>query len=326
MNHPLSNRWYVSRRTFLEHCALAAPCACGLVSLMPSRGLGESPTVPPEFDYVPVPDWTSVPKGMEMAGVNGIAVDGKGRVHAAGGTENAVLVFSPDGAFLGSWGKGTIVSKHELRIVKDRVYVADTKMHQMYEFTLEGRLLRAFGTRGVAGLGKNEFNQPTDIAFAPNGDIYITDGYGNSRVVCLAADGTYKHAWGSKGDGPGEFVYPHNIVIDAKSRVYVADRGNNRIQIFSPEGKFLAVWENVGKPYGLFLTPDEHLFVTDGHPDGPHRILVLNLQGEVLASFGSTGQQPGHFNVPHSLCVDSEKNLYVAEVENKRIQKFVRRG
>ena len=275
------------------------------------------------YRYEPVPDWPKLPAGLKMIGANGIALDSHGRVYVAGGEENPILVFARDGEFLGAWGKGTIQGKHQVRIFDDRVYVADTDMHQMYEFTLDGKLLRAFGTAGKAGLGENEFNMPTDIAFAANGDIYITDGYGNSRVVCLKPDGSFRTAWGSPGKEPGQFKEPHNIVVDAKGRVYVADRGNDRIQVFTPEGRFVKQWSNVGKPYGLFLTPDQILFVTDGNPDGPQRILVLDLDGNILATIGESGRQPGQFDVPHSIHVDEEGNIYVAEVENKRIQKLV---
>ena len=275
------------------------------------------------MQYEIVPDWPKIPEDLVMAGANGIAVDSKGNVYAAAGEDDAVLIFSPEGKFLGSWGSGVIEGKHELAIYDDKVYVCDTTAHQVYEFTLDGKLLRAFGTRGKAGLGEKELNQPTDIAFAANGDIYITDGYGNSRVVCYSPDGKFKFAWGEPGDKPGQFKYPHNIVIDKKQNIYIADRGNNRIQVFDLKGNFIKQWRGVGKPFGLFLTPDEKLFVTDGNLEGPHRVLILDLDGRILAAFGSKGTEPGQFDVPHSLVVDQNGNLYVAEVNNKRLDKFV---
>lgn len=314
------------RRDFIGSCALAAATAGGigggLIGPFPDSLLAEEEKSASRFDYKAVVGWAKLPEGSAFASVNGIDVDGRGRVYAAGGDENAVLVFAPDGKFLRAWGKGTIKEKHQLRIFNDKVYVADTGLHQMYEFDLNGKLLRAFGTRGKAGLGKNEFNQPTDIAFGPDGDMFITDGYGNSRVVRLAPDGSFRLAWGDKGDKPGQFVYPHNIVIDDAGLVYVADRGNNRIQIFTPEGRFLRQWTNVGKPFGLLLTAEGTMFVSDGNPDGPHRIMALDLDGKVLGEFGSTGKEPGQFDVPHSVAIDAQKNLYVAEVNNKRVQKF----
>ena len=310
------------RREFLGNCALGAAAVGGLGGFAVERLQAAGGKSPSRFDYAPVAGWAELPKDVAFVGVNGIDVDSFGRVYAAGGDENAILVFAPDGKFLRAWGKGTIKEKHQLRIFNNKVYVADTGLHQMYEFDLNGKLLRSFGTRGKAGLGENEFNQPTDIAFGPKGDMFITDGYGNSRVVRLAPDGSFRLTWGKKGDKPGEFVYPHNIVIDKAGLVYVADRGNNRVQIFTPEGRFLRQWTNVGKPFGLLLTDDGTMFVSDGNPDGPHRILAMDLDGKLLGQFGSTGKGPGQFDVPHSVAIDAEKNLYVAEVNNKRIQKF----
>ena len=320
MPGPDPTRPQPSRRQFLHTCSAAGGAACGMGAA--SKLLAAQTTTSSPYRYRPVSGWPTLPDRVVMVGVNGIALDDQGRVYAAGGEPNAVMVFAPDGKFLRAWGEDTIKAKHGLRIFGDRVYVADTELHQVYEFDLEGKLLRAFGTRGKAGEGENEFNQPTDIAFAPNGDIYISDGYGNSRVVCLKPDGSFRFAWGSKGTRPGEFHYPHNVVIDSKSRVYIADRGNDRIQVFTPGGRFLTQWQDVGKPFGLFLTPEETLFVADGNPKGPHRVLVLDLEGRQLAAFGRKGDAPGQFNVPHSIHVDDNGNLYVAEVENKRIQKL----
>ena len=320
MNQRQENNNKCGRRQFIEGCASAVAVAGGLG--VDRLWASESKSAP-KLDYKPVPGWAKLPADVPMIGVNGLDVDSKGRVYAAGGDENPILVFAPDGKLLQAWGKGTIKGKHGVRIFKDRVYVADLAQHQMYEFTLDGKLLRSFGTRGKPGLGKNEFNEPTDIAFGPDGDMFITDGYGNSRVVRLKPDGSFRLAWGSKGDGPGQFDKSHNIVIDDTGKVYVADRGNNRIQIFTTEGRFLKQWRHVGKPFGLFLAADKKLYVSDGNPDGPHRILVLNLDGKILGQFGSTGAEPGQFNVPHSLAIDGQGNLYVAEVENKRVQKFL---
>ena len=217
-----------------------------------------------------------------------------------------MLIFSPEAKLLDAWGRGIIARKHELRIYNNKVYICDITMQQVYEFTFDGELLRAFGKRGKAGPGKDEFNWPTDVAVAPNGDFYITDGYGNSRVVCLSPEGKFQFSFGTKGAEPGQFERPHGIVIDKNERLLVADRKNNRIQIFDMNGKFLDQWTNVGKPFGLFLTPDNLLYVADGNFDGPHRILILDLEGNILSQFGSKGTKPGQFDTPHSLTVDPE--------------------
>ena len=161
----------LTRRRFLAQTTAAGVAACGLAGWTnPSFGKETA------LQYELVPDWPKLPEDLVMAGANGVSVDSKGNIYAAAGEDDAVLIFSPEGKFLGSWGSGVIEGKHELAIYDDKVYVCDTKVHQVYEFTLDGKLLRAFGTRGKAGLGEKELNQPTDIAFAANGDIYITDG------------------------------------------------------------------------------------------------------------------------------------------------------
>lgn len=273
-------------------------------------------------------EWPADSAKAEITAANGIAIDSKGRIYAAAGIENPILVFSPDGALLDAWGKDLIKGKHIVRIYNDKVYVCDTTQHQIYEFTTDGKLLREFGTKGVAGTGPNEFNMPTDIVIAPNGDFYITDGYGNRRIVCLDSEGKFKFAWGEAGTGPSQFNNPHDIVIDKDNKLYVADRENNRIQIFDLEGNFIKQWQGVGQPYGLELIPGtkERLLVTDGNVNGPHRVLILDLEGNVLSSFGTKGAGPGQFDVPHSIAMDKEGNLYIAEVNNKRISKFVKQA
>jgi DNA-binding beta-propeller fold protein YncE len=166
------------------------------------------------------------------------------------------------------------------------------------------------------------FNRPTDVAWAPNGDIYVSDGYGNSRVVKFSPDGRYLTEWGRKGQGPGEFNTVHSVAVDKRGRVYVADRENRRIQIFDGDGKFLAEWRHVGAPWGLQITPEQELYMCDGY-DG--RVLKLSLDGRVLGAFGKTGKRPGEFLFVHNLAVAPDGTIYTAEILNWRPQKFVPR-
>src|SRR5207302_42663 len=144
------------------------------------------------------------------------------------------------------------------------LWLTDNSDHRVMKFTPEGKLLATFGVRNEPGEDSTHFNRPTDVAFAPSGDVYISDGYGNSRVVRLSHGGKFLGAWGRKGAGEGEFNLPHSIAVDARGRVYVADRENARIQVFTPEGKFLAQWANGVHPYGIAMTPDAKLIVSDG--------------------------------------------------------------
>jgi DNA-binding beta-propeller fold protein YncE len=170
-------------------------------------------------------------------------------------------------------------------------------------------------------LGNDQFNQPTDIAFGANGEIYVTDGYGNSRVMKFAANGKFLSQWGSPGKRNGEFDLPHSIVVDAKNRVLVGDRENNRIQVFNSEGEFLEVWPGFA-PYGMSFDAKGTLFVADGRAN---KVLRLSPDGKVVGSWGQKGKGPGEFNLPHMLAADSKGNLYIAEVGGQRLQKLSRK-
>ena len=279
--------------------------------------------------YHVVKDWPQVPATIVFDRCLGIATDSAGKVYMTGNTKeegNDVFVFAPDGKYLSSWRNDKIGQGHGLRIHNDRVWVTDIEHHQVYEFTLDGRLIRAFGQRDKAGETETQFNCPTDIALAANGDLYVSDGYGNSRVVCLSPKGEFKFAWGKKGGKSGEFFMPHNIVVDRKGRVYVVDRGNQRVQVFDAKGGFITEWISPARPFGVALNRDQTVLVADG--DG-HRVMLFSPDGRLLSKFGEAGDKPGQFKVPHSIHVDGNGDVFVAEVADAaggatRIQKFTR--
>ena len=267
--------------------------------------------------YEPVAIWDEASAGMQFDKILGIGIDSKGRVYAtAGKGEKGVLVFNAAGKVVDSWGKG-FVDKHGLRVIDDKVWVTDRERHIVMQFTLDGKLVRTLGTDGRSGLGENEFNKPSDVAIAPNGDVYVSDGYGNSRVMRFGADGKFKQKWGEKGDGPGEFDLVHNMVIDKKGRVYIADRENERVQIFDANGKFLEQWKHVGKPFGLYIDDKMNVYITDGESNN---VYVVSERGKVLSKFGKTGGGPGEFKMAHSITVDKKGNIYGAEGDGQRIQ------
>jgi YVTN family beta-propeller protein len=269
--------------------------------------------------YKPVAVWDASSTGMELDKILGIGIDSKGRVYAtAGKGDNGVLVFDSDGKVIDSWGKG-FISKHGLRVINDKVWVTDRERHIVMQFSLDGKLLRILGTDGKSGLGTNEFNMPSDIAVAPNGDIYISDGYINSRVMRFGADGRFKQSWGTKGNQPRRFNLVHNIVIDKKGRVYIADRENERVQIFDADGKFLDQWKHVGKPFGLYIDDETKVYITDGQSN---KVYIVDEKGKVISTFGKTGEAPGEFQMAHSITLDSKGNIYVAEGDGMRIQVF----
>jgi len=232
-----------------------------------------------------------------------------------------VVVFDREGRFLRSWGDDHIKMAHGLRIDHDNnVWLTDIGFHQVLKFDTGGKLLMSLGEKGQPGAGPNRFDRPTDVAVAPNGEFYVSDGYGNARVLKFSKDGKLLRQWGTHGTGPGEFNLPHAVRLDARGKVYVADRENNRIQVFDGDGKFLEQWNESGSPFGLFLTGAGQMFVADGRADW---IKVLDRQGKTLGRWGESGKNPGQFALPHMLCVDSQGAVYVAEVNGQRVQKFM---
>lgn len=171
------------------------------------------------------------------------------------------------------------------------------------------------GRRGQGGEADWLLGRPADVGWDKAGNIYVADGYGNSRIVKFDAQGNFLKAWGEWGDGPGQFKLPHSVVVDERGRVIVADRENRRIQLFDTEGRFLAQWTGLGYPYGLALGPDHTLWMVDG---GYDRILKLSLDGAPLGTFGRPGHGDGQFAWSHFMALGPDRRLYVADVLNWR--------
>lgn len=258
---------------------------------------------------------------LKMANVTGVAVDNAGLIYVAGGLVEPVLVFDRQGKLLRQWGSREIKNKHGLRIYQGFVWVTDIANHQVFKYTLDGRLIITLGEKGVSGTDAGHFNAPTDVAVASDGCIYVADGYGNSRIVCFSPDGTFKFAWGKPGSRPGEFNMPHNLLIGADGKIYVADRGNDRIQLFSPDGRFLAAWTGLGKPFGLGWAPNGNLLVTVVGLERDE-LLELDLEGKIMARQGRRGNAAGEFRTPHSV-VATRDVLIIGEAGNQRVQRFV---
>jgi DNA-binding beta-propeller fold protein YncE len=283
---------------------------------------GSARAAEPFPDYRPVPDWAKLPAGLTLGPVSAVATDAADRVYVCHRGPRPVLVFDRDGRFLRSWGDDVLKTPHGLRIDGEgHVWLTDIGNHQILKFDAGGKLLLSLGQKGKPGEATDRFDRPTDVAVAPSGEFYVSDGYGNSRVVKFAKDGTFLKQWGKKGTAAGEFNLPHAIVRDGQGRLYVGDRENNRIQIFDTDGRFLAQWTECGAPFGLFLAGDR-MFVADGLANW---VKVLDRTGKPLGRFGEPGRGPGQLQLPHMLCVDAHGAVYVAEVNGRRVQKFVPR-
>lgn len=268
------------------------------------------------------PGFPQLPAGLRLAAVAGVAVDSKGQILAFHRAEPPIVVLDAGGKWLRSFGGGLFKSAHGLRVDRDdNVWVTDNANHTVIKLNPEGRVLLTLGERDVAGADESHFNKPTDVAFAANGDFFIADGYGNSRVVKFDAGGKFLKAWGRKGNAEGEFNLPHAVRLDSKGRVYVGDRENNRVQVFDQEGRFLRQFGGFA-PYGLFITPEDVLFVADGRGN---KVLKMTLEGKLLAEWGTRGTEPGRFTMPHDVAVGADGAVYVGEIGGKRLQKFVPR-
>src|SRR5215813_7403419 len=200
----------------------------------------------------------TMPAGWKFGRVSAVATDVQGQVYVfqRGPKADPIIVFDSSGKYLRSWGRGMFGNPHGLRIDRDgNVWVTDNGDHQVMKFDRDGKRLLTLGIKGKAGTDPKTFNRPTDIAFTPDMKyFYVSDGYGNSRVVKFTIDGKYVLDWGKKGTKPGEFNTPHSVAVDSHGTVYVSDRENNRIQIFDPNGKYLRQWDGLGATQNIFIT------------------------------------------------------------------------
>jgi sugar lactone lactonase YvrE len=277
-----------------------------------------SALVAAQASYHAVPDWGRLPHGMEWGEVPNLAVSPKGIVFAFRRADPPVVELTPDGTVVTTWGDGRFVWPHGMRFDRDGNLwltdgrAADGNGQMVYKLSGDGsRVLMTIGTRGVSGDGPYTFNGPTDVAIAPNGDIFVADGHVNSRIVKYSKDGTFIKAWGTKGAGPGEFNLPHSIVFDSRGRLLVADRSNKRIQIFDQDGHFLEQWPQFGEASGLFIFPDDTLYVTDWQDK---KAIFIG-----SARDGSIKTTIEGLTLAEGLTVDADGNIYAAETLPGRI-------
>lgn len=322
-----------------------------------------------DFGYDADDQWARLPPGMTWTEVSAVATDSRDRVFLFARGEHPVIVLDHDGTFQDAWGEGLFARPHGLFVgPDDLVYCTDDLGHTVRKFTANGRLLLTLGTTGrPSDTGATSidyrtivrsgppFHFPTNLALAPDGGIYVSDGYGNARVHRFSADGDLLLSWGEPGSGPGQFHVPHGIAVGRDGIVYVADRENSRIQRFAPDGEFLDSWTDVARPCQVFIDGNEDIYVAElGYragmwpgttapaADSPGgRLSIFDQHGALIARWGG-GEDPcapGDFFAPHDIWVDSRGDIYVAEVVMSAggnrglvsprchsLQKFIRRG
>jgi DNA-binding beta-propeller fold protein YncE len=297
------------------------------------------------FRYEVVEGWEQLPEGWTHRDVAGVGVDSQDRVYLITRGTPRVIVYGKDGAFLSAWGEDQFTERtHGITIgPDDSVYCVDDGGHCVKKFTSDGKLLLTLGTgqpsdtgydgSNVASIthGGPPFNRPTNVAVAPNGELYVSDGYGNCRVHRFSASGELLQSWGTPGTGAGEFNLPHGIWVLPDERVLVADRENDRIQVFSPSGEYITEWLDVQRPTQIYSRGDGLVYVSElqwmpgqqsfrnGTADNrvPARVSVYNESGELQGRLEELEAGPcaaGSVGAPHSLAVDSEGSIYVGEV------------
>jgi len=341
-------------------------------------GLAFAQQSAPEIAFDSVPDFPKLPSGMNFGEVPGVAVNSQGHVfvftrsNSASGpayapTAAQLLEFGPDGEFVGEVGKGLYAWSfaHSVRIDRDdNIWAIDKGSDMIVKFNPAGRVVWVFGRRkesaddeakpwehpdpplaAVDGL----FRQPTDVAWDSSSNVYITDGYINSRVAKFDMNGDWVKSWGTKGTAPGQFNLPHAIAIDRNNNIYVGDRSNRRIQVFDTDGKFLRMFtidvppdpktravngntptgqrlaQVIGAPNSLCITPGSNQVLFVGESTYPGRIFKLSLDGKVLGVIGRSGRQLKQFSGAHALACPSENEIYAAETSNWRVQKLILR-
>ncbi|MBI4902792.1 MAG: hypothetical protein HY820_04105 [Acidobacteria bacterium] len=272
-----------------------------------------------------VENWPALPKGWNFGEVSGVDVDRNDNVWVFHRGQHPVMQFDKNGKLLQAWANVPVKSSHGIRVDPDgNVWLVDVAGHQIMKMSRDGRVNMVISNAGQAAAANNDvkygFNRPTALTFHPNGDLYVSDGYVNSRIVRYNKNLEYVQHWGKKGKGDGEFDTAHDVTVDRRGRVYVADRANNRVQIFDASGQFLGKWTDLGQPWGLYYAKNEDsIYMADGENN---RVIKVNLDGQIQGVLGGFGKAPGKFDFAHHLAVDSSGSIYVAEIKNWRVQKF----
>jgi len=322
---------------------------------LPAQQNTELPSLP--NPYRTVYDIFTMPAGRTMGSTNAINVDAKGNIwvfercgvnSCAESNVDPILQFDPAGRLIRSFGAGKFVFPHGVEFDADgNVWIVDAgivegvKGSQIFKYTPDGRLLLELGKAGVRGTNdsKDLFNEPSDLAIAPNGELWVADGHidtrSNRRIVHLTKEGKFIEAFGMPGTGPGQFDNPHSLALDSQGRLFVGDRTNNRIQILSPRGQFIAEWRQFGRPSGVRIL-DDVLYVADsesrnapgqyGHNPGFHRgIYIGSVKDGIVTAFIPDPKPNGAASFPEGITVTRDGVIWGASIGDRNVMKFVKR-
>ena len=280
--------------------------------------------------FEPVPNWAKLPMGVSFSSdATSVAVDSQDNVYVFNRGTDPIAVFDPDGNFIRGMAHGEIERAHGIAIdVDDNIYLVDELGHFVQKRTNDGVVVFTIGTTGMPAPWQSGemFNRPTDITVNPaTGDLFVSDGYANSRVHKFDQDGKHIKSWGESGADPGQFSIPHNICMIGTDRVAVCDRENFRVQVFTTEGEYVDQWhlhhpacitEGRGDDTNLYVGEMGPPTVQNFVPNLGNRVVVMSPDGEMVSHFGSpvAGEGPDQFIAPHGIATDSQGNVYVAEV------------
>jgi DNA-binding beta-propeller fold protein YncE len=299
-----------------------------------------------DLQYELIEDWEQLPAGYSHPDVASVCTDASGRVYLLCRGEHPVMVYEPDGRFVESWGEGRFTLRtHGMTMGPNGdLFVVDDAAHHVGQYSLSGELIRNIGPSGKPSdtgydgtdiLGETvkraggPFNRPTNVAQNSNGDIYVSDGYGNCQVHQFTDSGELTRSWGQPGSERGQFRLVHDIAVHPDGRIFVADSSNDRLQIFSATGEFIDEWLDVQRPRGIHIDADGRVYVGElvwrkgqrslrrgvRNAEEPARMSIYDSEGVLILRWGdSEGSQPGHFVAPHGIWVDRDGSIFVAEV------------
>lgn len=303
--------------------------------------------------YRTIENWAKLPEGRPWGSTAGVTVDRNGNIWVAercgantcaGSNLAPILEFDPSGKLLTSFGAGMFIFPHGISADRDgNIWVTDGdgkdgKGHQVFKFSPKGKVLLTLGKAGVAGAGEDTFNKPSAVAIASNGDIFVADGHGgesNARIVKFTKQGKFIMTWGKKGSAPGELNIPHALAFDSKGRLFVADRGNNRIQIFDQNGKYLDQWQQFSRPSGIFIDRNDLIYVADSesgsvakdHGAWKRGIRIGSVKdGSVAAFIPDPNTNPSYTgtSAAEGVAADAKGVIYGAEVGPKDLKKYIK--